>query len=240
MSNAQQQYYQQNTSPQQSHGYGQQPANQQPVMTPPAAISFNAEAARQGEGGSNRIDTTGAYAGLFTKAKHIQATTGTIGIEFEFEDSSGATARMTLYLVGKDGSQLRGGKTLQAMMLCMGVQQTIPVNGMVKEYDFDSKSEVERSAFIYPELLGKPIGLLIQMEEYEKQDKTIGRKPNIYAPFNAKSRQTSVELLDQAPAQKLDKMLQSVTDKLLPKNNGQSQQQNSGFNSDPNNDNIPF
>ena len=47
------------------------------------SYQLNPADAREGSGRTNsRITETGAYDGAFTKAKHITATTGAVGIEF--------------------------------------------------------------------------------------------------------------------------------------------------------------
>ena len=64
--------------------------------------------------------------------------------------------------------------------------------------------------------MGKPVGLLIQMEIEKNSEKGIPR-PVIYAPFSAESEKTASEILDpncKVPG-KLEKMVQQLTAKPL-------------------------
>ena len=64
--------------------------------------------------------------------------------------------------------------------------------------------------------MGKPIGLILQME-IEKNSQNGNPRPTIFAPFSAESEKTASEILDpncKGPA-KLEKMVQQVMNRPL-------------------------
>lgn len=178
---------------------------------------LSADDAREGSGGgSSRISGSGAYIGVLTKAKHIVATTGAVGVECEFESKVGEQARFTLYTHNKSGELIYGCKQLQALMAVLKLRGIQPQQATIEEYDFDSRQVVKVQAEIYPDLMNKPVGVVFQMEEYMNGSGDVKMRPNFFAPYNAETSQLAVELLDQEPAKKLEKILQNLQDKKLP------------------------
>ena len=210
--------------PQQGHHQArtQQPPQNNNYVTPPT-FTFNSEEARQGEGGSSYINESGGYVGVFTKAKFFFTENNAQGIEFSFETPNGESLNnITVYTVGKDGSDLVGKKKIQALMCCMSLRGVKPTNGRFREYDYSSGQEVEKEGVIYPEFLHTPVGLVIQFEEYLNSAQELKRKPMLYACYNAQSRQMASEILDQVQPTKLTKILENLKDRPL-KNQGNSQ-----------------
>ncbi|AZY49712.1 hypothetical protein C0J09_11580 [Bordetella avium] len=171
---------------------------------------FDEESARQA-GASSFIDATGKYKGTFTQVKQIISRKGTEGIEFSFEASDGRTANyLQLWTFDVNGKPLYGKKTLDALMCCARLKTLTPQKGVV-----EGKNGPE-DAIVFPGLVGRPIGLLLQREEYQKDSGDVGYKFNIYAPFHSDTELMAAELLDgkTAPGM-LPKMLEGLKDKPL-------------------------
>lgn len=210
-------------------------------------FQLNPADAREGSGGGRgRITENGAYEGLITKAKHIQAETGTTGIEFEFESNGGESARFSLYTHKTDGSTIYGFKQLQALMTVLKLHSLQPAMATIEEYDYDTSSKVQIQAQIYGGLMKKPVGIVFQMEEYvSNQDGSIKTRANFFAPFDPSTKQLAAEILDRTPATKLDKILPTLKTKPVARpaaayGSASSPQQHSGTQSAPDLSDIPF
>lgn len=205
------------------------------------AYQLNSNDAREGSGGGGgRIDTTGPYIGTITKAKHIIAGTGAIGIEFEFESQAGQSARFTLYTLNKDGQPIYGGKQLQALMAVLKLRSLTAKQATIEEYSFDTQQKEKVQAEIYPDLMGKTVGIVFQMEEYLNSNQDLKSRPNFFAPFDATTKQVAAEVLDQSKAEKLDKMLATLKDKKLPAQQAAPAAQSVPIGADAFDDDIPF
>lgn len=175
------------------------------------SYNLNPEQARQANT-NNRITETGRYVGRFTKAESVTSKQGTEGIEFSFESNEGQTVDyLTLWTINKDGKEIFGLKMVNAIMTCLRVKTMSEQQAMIEKFENGSKQKV--SATVFPELMNKPIGVLLQREEYEKKDGSVGSKMNIYACFDAASNKTAAEILDNAPAEQLDKIAGALRDK---------------------------
>jgi hypothetical protein len=172
--------------------------------------------AKEGSGrASNRITDTGAYVGVITVAKDVTAQTGTTGIELSFKSNDGLEAHfLTLWTKNSNGESIFGEKQLHALMTCLKAKTITGKDAIIEEYDFDARQNVKRQVTVYPELMNKPIGLVLQREEYEGSN-GIKNKMVFFAPFEAATRKTAAEILDQKPAEQLDKILSNLKDKLL-------------------------
>lgn len=148
---------------------------------------------------SNRIDEKGSYKGVFTRAQHVVSkNTGTIGIEFDFEAQDGRKARFTIYTIKTDGTQLRGYKTLMALMTCLELRSLPePKNTDAAIYDYETKQDVVKSVPQFVELLNKPIGIMVTMEEYEKSAGGTAWRPVLQFVFRAESGLMATEILNR-------------------------------------------
>lgn len=174
--------------------------------------SLDPEQAKQA-GVSNRIVESGRYLGRFTRAEAIKSRQNTEGVEFTFETDDGQTADyLTCWTYNERGESLYGLKVLMAVMTCLRVKQLAP-----KQMQFQGRDGA-RVGDGFPDLMDKPIGLLLQREEYAKQDGSTGFKFNIALPFDAASNLTAGEILGKAttPAA-LDKAQAALRDKPLQK-----------------------
>lgn len=181
------------------------------------SYNLNTQSAKKAEQIGGRIDTTGQYTGTFLRAEAVQSSKGTDGIEFSFKADNGATADyLQLWTYNASGEELRGAQMLQAIMTCLRVKALTAKTATVEKYDRDAGAKVPVQADVYPDLMGKPIGLLIQMEEYEAKDHSRKWRPVIWGCYEATSGMTATEILDKATkAERLAELLPRLADKPL-------------------------
>lgn len=177
------------------------------------SYNLNPEQAKQADNVGNRITETGKYIGTFTKAESIKSKSQTEGIEFAFQSVNGQSADfLTIWTYNNEGKEIFGLKQLNAIMTCLKVKTITPTDGLVEKWEGGAKAKVP--ATIYPELMGKKIGVLLQREEYFKADGSTGNKFNIYACFDAESEMVASEILERATvAAKLPKILATLKDR---------------------------
>jgi len=214
------------------------------------SYTLDADAAKEADSGGNRITESGAYLGMFTKAKHIVASTGALGIEFSFKSNEGQEANyLTIYTKNKEGKNIYGYKQLMAIMTCLGVRSLTPTDSNIMEYDFEHKKDVAKNVVLYPDLMNKPIGLVLQKELYTKSDGNDGERMGLYSFYNSNSKCTAAERLDNNPATAIDSMLRTLGDKDSRKASNASSDPLNGQNDFPPNhgnaaidfdDDIPF
>lgn len=161
--------------------------------------TLNAEAAKQADQIGGRITESGKYTGTITRAEEITSKKGTLGVEFAFKADNGQSADyLTVWTKNKDGKELFGLKHLMAMMTVCRLRGISAVPGEVEKYDFDSGQVRKMKATVFPEFVGKRIGFLLQKEDFQKSDGTIGSKMVIFNAFDADSDFTASEILDRA------------------------------------------
>lgn len=173
-----------------------------------SAYNLDVEAAKQADTGGGRINETGKYVGHFSIAKKVLSKKGTQGIEFSFESVGGQSADyLSMWTVNQAGEHIYGFKQLMALMTCLKLRGIDESLAQIEEYDKDAGGMVKRQAEVYKDLMGKPIGVLLQMEEYEKKDGSIGEKAAFAGFFDAKTEQVATEILDKSDARILEKLV---------------------------------
>lgn len=179
--------------------------------------TLDTKAANQADVIFSKIETKGRYIGTLTRAEAITSGKGTKGVDLSFKADSGETADyLTLWTHNADGKQLMGFNTLMAIMTCLRVKSLSAEPGVVEKYDQDQQKRVKVEVPLFKDLMNKPVGLLIAMEEYEKKDKSgTNWKPVISAAFD-KDGFTASEILNKStsPAT-LAKMESALRDKPL-------------------------
>lgn len=155
-----------------------------------------AQAARKSDAGGGAIKEMGKYVGAFTQAKNVTTKRGGKGIEFVFKSNAGQTAKFAIYTKSATGEQYQGYEALMAIMACMGLRSIKPVDGVATKYDFDQRKDVEEEASIFPELC-KPIGVLLETEDYEKQNGDVATRMVLKNVFRAADELTASEILDR-------------------------------------------
>ena len=138
--------------------------------------TLNPEAAKQADNMFSRIEEKGKYLGTLTRAEQIVSKKGSKGVDFSFKTDTGATADyLTVWTHNGEGKQLQGFNLLMAIMTCLQLRGIKPAPGKVTRYDFDTKKEVTEDGTVFPDL-HKPIGVLLETEDYEKKDGSIGTR----------------------------------------------------------------
>lgn len=182
-----------------------------------SSYTLNPEAAKQADQMGGMIKETGKYAGIFTRAENVKSTKGTKGVEFSFKADDGMSADyLTLWTVNADGKELYGFKTLMAIMTCLKVREMNPALQEVEKYDTEIQGKKKVTVEVYPELMSKPIGLLLQREEYRNGQGDVKSKMVIFAPFDPATNFTASEILNKATKpETLDKMVAQLRDRPL-------------------------
>lgn len=163
--------------------------------------------------GGNYISETGKYIGTFTRAEAVTSQKGTEGVEFTFKADNEASADfLSLWTHSKDGKELPSFKALNAILTCLKLRGIKSQEGRVEKYDQATKARAIQSATIYPDLMNKPIGVLLQ--KVWRADKPDKYKFEIVGVFEASTELTASEILDKASApSRLAKMVLNLKDK---------------------------
>lgn len=210
---------------------------------------------------SKYLEKSGKYVGKFTRAEVlVSAKKGTHGIGFTFVDQSGQTAKFDVWTMQANMNKLSGFGLVQALMTCMSIKDLSTTQAEVDRYDYDQKKDVKVIADVFADLVGKPVGLVLQSVEYEKFKDNA--PSGVYAwklepliAFRASDSFTSSEIWGKATKPtKLDAVVSRLEDKPL-KNKAVSRPEqgyspyansaptpapaSSGF-SDMDDDSIPF
>lgn len=177
--------------------------------------TLNAEAAKAADVMNSRLDETGKYVGAFTRAEAVTSKKGATGIDLSFKADDGRTADyLSVWTHGKDGKEIYGFKQLMAIMTCLRIKQLSKADGVVEKYNRDEGKMSKFDAEIFPDLMNKKIGLLLQRESYIKQDGSEGNKLNIAGVFDAETEFTASEILNkQTTPELLTKMVGALKDK---------------------------
>ena len=204
--------------------------------------TLDTSAAKKADVIFSKIDSKGKYMGELTRAEKVTSTKGTIGVDLSFKADGGESADyLTLWTHNKDGNQLMGFNTLMAIMTCLRVRELKAQDGEIEKYDNTKNARVKAVVPLFRELMGKPLGLLIQMEEYAKTAGGTAWKPVIAAAFD-KDEFTASEILNKSvQPEALAKMVQALRDRPL-KNSTAASPAASGSSSDmpPDFDDCPF
>jgi hypothetical protein len=96
-------------------------------------------------------------------------------------------------------------------MTCLKVRGIDASKATVEEYDRDTNSMQPKNVEVYKALQDKPIGVLLQMEEYEKKDGSVGERPVFAGFFDPATEQVATEILDKKEPQILAKLIGQLT-----------------------------
>lgn len=182
---------------------------------------LDASAAREADSFGAYLTETGKYIGTFTRAeKLISKNKGTHGVGFTFE-SAGQSARFDIWTMGSDGKHLGGYKAINAIMACMSLRGLTESQGKVERYNWDAQQKETVPAPVFPDLVGKPVGLVLQKTEYEKMRDgqytgETGWRLELVAPFRAADEFTAGEILDRkTKPEKLAAIIATLADRPL-------------------------
>lgn len=157
---------------------------------------LDVQAARHADTAGATIKEIGKYVGEFIQAKDVVTKKGGRGIEFIFKSQSGQKANLAIYTTGPNGDRYQGYDALMAIMTCLQLRGIKPAPGKVTRYDYDSKQEVVEDGTVFPDL-HKPIGVLLETEDYEKKDGSIGTRMVLKNVFQPSTELTASEILDK-------------------------------------------
>ena len=204
-------------------------------------------------GVSNYITETGKYKGCFTRAEIVTSRNDTEGVELSFVADDGRRSDfLQLWTYNARGEALVSLKVLNAIMACLRVRSIKP--GQIAVQSDGGAKTVSG----FPDLMGKPIGLLLQREEYESTktddhgNRLIRFRFNIVAPFEAATELTAGEILaKQTKPEQLARIFAGLKDKPAstakatsgPRQNGGNASGGDWYGSEnpaPPDDDIPF
>lgn len=176
----------------------------------PRDYTLNAKQARSAE--ASRIDSTGSYIGSITQAFAVTSAKKSEGIELSFRTEDGSTADyLTLWTHNADGKELRGNAVLNSLMTVLKLRDLKPMRGKIKTR-IDGQL-VDTDGDVYPTLCAR-VGLVLQREEYVKNDGSTGSRMSLFLPFDAGTNRVASEILDQKPqADALPKIVASLKDR---------------------------
>lgn len=178
---------------------------------------LDADSARQADQRGGQINETGKYIGVFTKAESIvtPAPKNTKGIDFAFKADNGQTCRFALYTAKGDGTRINIGHSfVMAMLTCLQLRGIEPVRSRFKKWDYDAGAEVETEGDLFPALQNKKVGVLLESEEYPKNDGSIGRRMVLAGIFQAETELTASEILDRKTSPvNLAKIVETLRDR---------------------------
>lgn len=152
--------------------------------------------ARKADSQGNQIKEIGKYVGTITQAEDVTAATRTKGIAISFTSNAGQKTKVTIYTMKEDGTKIGGYSILSAIMTCMKLRNITPKPGIVTRYDYDTKTEVQEQGSVFPDLC-KPIGILLETEDFEKKSGGIGTRMVLRGVFQPDTEMTASEILDR-------------------------------------------
>lgn len=153
------------------------------------SYTLNTEQAKQAESFGKYLSESGKYAGVLTSAKGVISKQKTEGIELSFKTDDGKEANyIQLWTYNSAGEGLHGLKVLNALMTVLRLRDLTPTNG----------TEDGKQITTFPALTNKRLGLVLQREEYAKNDGSDGYRLLLMAPFDAQSEMTAAEILNKA------------------------------------------
>lgn len=214
--------------------------------------TLNTDDARKADQRGGMLNETGKYVGQFVRAEQVTTDKGTEGIDFTFAANDGRKCRFALYTAKKDGARIGiGHGFVMALMTCLKLREIKPQPTKVRKWDNELNREVDTEAPCFPELMGKPIGVLLEAEEYEKRDGSAGKRMVLAGVFEAATELTASELLDRrVKPEQLAKIVGTLRDRpLRAKKDGAPRQAPAGRSkaeaweggaSDGMDDDIPF
>ena len=191
---------------------------------------LDTNAAREADSIGSYLTESGKYIGAFTRAeKLVSKNKGTHGIGFTFE-SAGQTTRFDIWTMDAQNKHLSGFKAINAIMACMSLRGIAPKPGQVDRYNWDTQQKETMQADVFHDLVGKPVGLVLQKTEYEKMRDgqytgETGWRLEMLAPFRAADEFTASEILDRkTKPEKLASIISVLSDRPLKKRNAQPQE----------------
>ena len=195
--------------------------------------ALDTQAARHADTAGATIKEIGKYIGEFTQAQDIVTKKGGRGVSFIFKSTGGQKANLAIYTTGANGDRYQGYDALMAIMTCLQLRGIKPAPGKVTRYDFEAKKEVVEDGTVFPDL-HKPIGVLLETEDYEKKDGSIGTRMVLKNVFQPGTELTASEILDKkTQPELLTKMVEGLRHRPLKGARQPAPRQDDGFGGPP-------
>jgi len=156
--------------------------------------TLSAEKAKAACGGGY-IQRTGKYTGKFTQAVCFEAQSGAKGVEFTFISDTGEQTDFSIFTQGKDGQDLYGLNQVHAIMACMRLRGATVAMQKASVWDNNERKRVEKLVPQLAGILNKPIGVLLELEEYEGRDGDTKKRMQFAHAFEAASELMADEVL---------------------------------------------
>jgi len=208
--------------------------------------NLDPQAARKADTTGASITEIGKYIGTFTQAVDVTASTGTKGIALTFQSGAGQKARVSIYTQKANGEKLMGFDALSAIMTCLSLRTIAPKTGSYTKWSNDTRSEDTVQGQVFPDLCNKPIGVLLETEDYPKNNGGTGTRMVLKGLFQANTELTASEILDKKTTpEQLPRMVQALRHRPIrgakpaAAAHGASGAASSGFD-DMDDDSIPF
>ncbi|ADU69467.1 hypothetical protein [Pantoea sp. At-9b] len=173
---------------------------QQPIFT------FDSEAAKAS--GSGGISEGGAYAGIIKTAlfsKSQDPNSQSESMEFALDSDAGLVNYLRVSYIGRDGSALKGGTAMINAIMGLTKVKALHATEVVND-----QNETELHC---RELEGKPVGFVLQKVLYTKNNGQDGYRFEIRQAFGANTRKTFKEAAENLPAEAVEKLVASLTDR---------------------------
>lgn len=176
---------------------------------------------------ASNISATGYYTGHFTNAYLRHTDNGAVMVGFSFKSDEELTSNFEICTHGRDGKPTFGLDMLHAGLSCLKVRSAKAVAGVRKAYINGAEQDIQCE--VYPDFINKPIGLILQKVEYEKQDGSgVGYRMELKHFIDPLTKQTGGEVLNKDAAEKFEKLLGRYTDKLIATTAPQKPKNSSG------------
>ena len=180
-------------------------------------LIYNPELAKKADRIGENIATTGYYTGHFENVYARITDGGAVMFGFLFKSDDELKSAFEICTHAKDGNPTFGLDMLHAGMACLKVRNAKPTNGTRKT--FISGAETTIQCEVYPDFCQKPIGLILQRVEYEKQDGSgVGYKMELKHFIDPLTKQTGGEVQNREKAVKFEKLIAKYQDKNIQKN----------------------
>lgn len=177
---------------------------------------LDATAAKAGSGGSGRIDSTGKYPGKVKFCSYWETDNGAKMVKIKFESDSGQAAdiKICTHSGNAKGNQpTYGYKQFQAIMACLKTRALNLVEQVVEDYDPDAGEVKPIKRQVFKEMTGAKLGFALYRHDQTSDQGKDFFVMEIAAPFNYETEQVAQEVIDSKPAEKLGRIVLSLSDK---------------------------
>jgi hypothetical protein len=163
-------------------------------------MSFNKQSAEKS--GTSGAFESGAFVGLMS-AKYQVAKTNSKGFELSLHGDTDIDY-INIWYEREDGTELRGGMGHINAMMAVLRQNNISIQTM----NDGAGGQID----VIAEFESKPMGMVLQRKNYVNQSGNLSYKVELVMVFDPKTRQTAEELINNKPATKVDKVLETLAD----------------------------